>query len=194
MPETPDWPPLGGVEDQLDALRGFTPKIEHLNKPSGYRVLEELPKSSIAPFVCHGISNHKNPHSSCLVLYNNMTDRTNALNISDISRLQLNRAKLAYLSACETADSASIKLVDENIQFASMFQTAGYPHVIATLWKAEMRASTKMGKVFYRNLAKGIDKEGEEVIARAFHNAVLEVRAEDPDEPVTWAAFVYFGV
>jgi CHAT domain-containing protein len=46
----------------------------------------------------------------------------------------LKGAKLAYLSACSTAENKIDQLADEVIHLASAFQVAGFRHVAGAMW------------------------------------------------------------
>ncbi|MQY31867.1 CHAT domain-containing protein [Nocardia aurantia] len=59
---------------------------------------------------------------------------TDPLTVAALAEIHLDHARLAYLSACETALTTDARLLDEAIHLASAFQLAGYPHVIGTLW------------------------------------------------------------
>lgn len=80
------------------------------------------------------------------------------LTIASLARCKLERACLAYLSACETANVQNIDLVDENIHLAATMQAVGFIHTIGTLWQAEDEAAGDIATVFYSNLASSLAK------------------------------------
>ena len=55
-----------------------------------------------------------------------------ALTVAEIAQLDLPDADLAFLSACNTTDTAP-RLVDEAVHITGAFHLAGYRHVIGTL-------------------------------------------------------------
>jgi CHAT domain-containing protein len=53
--------------------------------------------------------------------------------VHDVSELKLERVRIAYLSACSTAENKAARLRDEVIHIVSGFQVAGFAHVIGYL-------------------------------------------------------------
>lgn len=114
------------------------------------------------------------------------------LTVVDISRLQLDQAELAFLSACSTAAS-SVALPDEAIHIASAFQLAGYRHVIATLWSVHDDIAAAVADEFYRGLGAEPGGPNPRASALALHKAVRNHRATYPLTPSLWAAHVHVG-
>lgn len=196
-------------------------KITHLSQPSSSDVLDQLPYTSIAHFVCHGISQSSDPSNSSLLLCKDPEPEPNSnstsspslaapegkipdpLTVRAISSLPLSHARLAFLAACQTADSASVALLEESIHLVSSFMMLGFPDVVGTFWEAEPGAAAKLADGFYEALAGEMRDVGEGelepghkesgLVAGAWHEAMLQVRSIDPDDVVTWAAFVHFG-
>lgn len=99
-------------------------------------------------------------------------------------------AKLAVLSACETGSGNLLK--GEGIQSISRaFTYTGIPSTIMSLWKVDDEATSKIMKMFYKNLKKGQEKDN------ALLNAKLEYLNSTQDKalrhPYYWAGFVVFG-
>ena len=120
-------------------LRNST--VEILKQPSVGRVLKVLSGYGIAHFACHGVS-EINPADSHLLLLKEfkqvlplkeLTEEVDKLRVKDIAALKLPLARLAYLSACSTAQSTSSSLADEVTHIVSSFHIAGFVHVIGTL-------------------------------------------------------------
>ncbi|KAJ5704106.1 hypothetical protein N7493_011244 [Penicillium malachiteum] len=138
MLHTPGKVDLPGVE------RGKTAIEEHsgtsfitstFNEPSAKAVLENVKECDVLHFAGHGISDYHDPFNSSLLLTKDdgaaaVVDR---LTVRDIFNLHLKQAKLAYISACSTAEVQEEKLLDEVIHLASGFQVAGFNHVIASM-------------------------------------------------------------
>jgi CHAT domain-containing protein len=74
------------------------------------------------------------------------------LTVHDISELNLKHARLAYLSACSTAENKAAQLVDEVIHAVSGFQVAGFSHVIGCLWPSIDRICAAVASSFYSHL------------------------------------------
>ncbi|GAA0981742.1 CHAT domain-containing protein [Acrocarpospora macrocephala] len=99
--------------------------------PTRANVMAHLPDCTIAHFACHGISDPADPSNSRLLLQDH---RHNPLTVASLIPINLEHARLVYLSACSTALNWEVRLLDEAIHLTSAFQMAGFPHVIGTLW------------------------------------------------------------
>ena len=196
MPETPGEANLM-IDDEFAAVKNLSSGAIVLRKPSCEEVLRELPSATVAHFACHGESNRSDPSNGCLLLYDRKKDVVDLLTVRALALLPLSRARLAYLSACKTADNSALELLDETIHLASSFQLAGYQNVVGTLWKADSEASTQVAHAFYQHLSASLESERSSRdgydVALALHKAVIAVREDDPDEPISWAPFVHFG-
>ena len=170
-----------------------TSTVDTLERPTAKRVLEALPGYSIVHFACHGISSSNPANSHLLLLKESISDdgscieEVDQLCVNDIAALKLPTARLAYLSACSTADSASSELVDEVAHIVSSFHIAGFSSVIGSLWPPEDEACQKMAAEFYSMLSKTDD------VAASYHHAVLELMKQKPSQPMYWAPFIHFG-
>jgi tetratricopeptide (TPR) repeat protein len=162
--------------------------------PTRDSVLRYLPTCAIAHFACHGISDPADPSRSRLLLHDHDTA---PLTVAVLGRLHLSRrpgqARLAYLSACNTALTPVSSLVDEAIHLASAFQLAGYSHVIGTLWEINDDIAAEVADDFYASLIG--DGVGADIgrAARALHQAVQRIRAACPGDPSLWAAYLHTG-
>ena len=188
MPTTPGESPLGATEEAdaiTQSLHDFN-TVECLERPSAERVLKHLPAYSIAHFACHGVSS-RNPADSHLLLLKDDIAEVDKLRVKDIAALKLPAARLAYLSACSTADSASSKLIDEVTHITSSFHIAGFVHVIGTLWPSQDEACQKMALAFYSALRDTDD------VARSYRTAIMGLMEEKPMQPCYWAPFIHFG-
>ncbi|MFL6117865.1 MAG: CHAT domain-containing protein [Catenulispora sp.] len=148
-------------------------------------VARELPNAAWAHFACHAIGHPDDPSAGRLVLHDH-ADRP--MTVADIARLDLDRAELAFLSACSTA-RPGIRLVDEAIHLASAFHLIGYRHVIGTLWPINDGIAVRFAGDVYDRLSKAPDTP----VARAVHRATMRLRDRVPDHPSAWAAHVHSG-
>jgi CHAT domain-containing protein len=205
MPTTPGLNPLPYVHEEVRRLLALLPRPVQLiepepdnaalppgaDAPTAAAVLARLPECSIAHFTCHGASNRADPSQSLLFLHDHATT---PLTVSALARVNLDRAQLAYLSACSTADPGSSRLFDEAIHLTSAFQLAGFPHVVGTLWPVDDHLSAKIAESFYTNLTTGppgtLDPNR---AATALHHAVRAVRDRYPATPSLWAAYLHVG-
>jgi tetratricopeptide (TPR) repeat protein len=138
-----------------------------------------LQSSTWAHFACHAVTDPHDPAASRLLLHDG------ALAVPDVSRLHLQDAGLAYLSACGTAHGG-IRMLDEALHISSAFQLAGYTHVIGSLWPIADDVSRDLADRTYTELARTSP-------ASALHRAVQHTRRRFPDNPLLWAAHVHSG-
>jgi CHAT domain-containing protein len=79
-------------------------------------------------FACHGVQSASSPTDSALLLAG-----SSRLTLSNIIRLSLPHANLAFLSACQTA-MGSNDLQDESVHLSAGMLLVGYRGVIGTIW------------------------------------------------------------
>ncbi|WP_188195972.1 CHAT domain-containing protein [Nonomuraea sp. SYSU D8015] len=108
------------------------------------------------------------------------------LAVADIARLNVPEGRMAFLSACGTAQG-SITILDQAIHICSAFQLAGYSDVIGTLWPVADGVAYGLTEDVYTRLSAG------EIPALALHHAVRETRDRFPCSPWLWAAFAHYG-
>ncbi|MFJ5776953.1 CHAT domain-containing protein [Streptomyces sp. NPDC093094] len=218
MPTTPGLPGggrLDAVEQEADELRALLPDPLLLREPdpgaeadadslpTKANVLRLLPESTIAHFACHGASDPVDPSRSRLLLHDHDTD---PLTVVGLAPLVLDRARLAYLSACHTAATDTVELLDEAIHLSSAFQLAGFPHVVGTLWQISDGVALTVARRFYDGLrhdGPGTDTAALDPrrAARALHRAVRDARdgrdlaagRNRRRSPLLWAAHVHAG-
>ena len=75
--------------------------------PTRDRVFAQLARVTVAHFACHGISDLAVPSHSRLLLHDHERD---ALTVASLASLDLEHARLAYLSACSTTLSRNERL------------------------------------------------------------------------------------
>ena len=196
MPTTPGESSLSGIIAEAEgikhSLRDFC-AVRTLERPTAERVLEVLPGYGIAHFTCHGVSTINLADSHLLLLKQSTshegitTESVDELRVKDIAALKLPAARLAYLSACSTAQSTSSKLADEVTHIVSSFHISGFVHVIGTLWPSQDVACQKMAVEFYSSLSKTDD------VAVSYRTAIMRLMKEKPSQPMYWAPFIHFG-
>ncbi|WP_371675656.1 CHAT domain-containing protein [Streptomyces sp. NBC_01276] len=208
MPTTPDLGRLPYVPEEARLLQSLLPGPVLLTAPENTldetapgppsggvptlaAVLDRLPECAIAHFACHGASDRTDPSLSRLFLHDHATT---PLTVAALARVNLGRARLAYLSACSTAAPGRADLLDEAIDLASAFQLAGFPHVVGTLWPIDDRLAVTVAESFYTHLTTGppgtLDPDRS---AAALHHAVRGVRDRYPRTPSLWAAHLHTG-
>jgi CHAT domain-containing protein len=199
MTTTPGLPTLSGVEVEKKAILKILPahfKSEVHDHPSAYRIIQSLKQCSIAHFACHGLSDYTNPSKSGLVFQKRVGFGCivqDAMSVHDVIELKLERARIAYLSACSTAENGAARLRDEVIHVVSGFQVAGFAHVVGCLWPSADAVCVEVAGGFYKALFEGDAKIEDKDIALALHQAVSAARDGEWDQPLKWAQFVHYG-
>jgi tetratricopeptide (TPR) repeat protein len=154
-------------------------------------VRRALPHHSCLHFAGHARHDPARPAGSGLYCHGD--GRPALLTVEDIARVRLGTARLAFLSACETARGTA-RLPDEALHLAGALQLAGYAHVVAAQWAAEDSAAQELTAHFYAELrdpdAPGRLDPGRS--AYALHTAVRRIRRHVAD-PLLWAAWVHTG-
>ena len=200
MPNTPGWRSLRGVatekEAVLEVINGHV-IVDELDRPHVAETTEKLEQCSIADFACHGRTDHVDPSNSGLVLQKvNASGELGAdfLTVQEISAAKLQHARLAYLSACSTAENKAAQLADEVIHVVSGFQVAGFPHVVGCLWPSVDRVCVDVARGFYASLLQqGVLNLESRKIAAALRRSVMAVREREWKAPLNWAQFVHYG-
>ncbi|GAA2464369.1 CHAT domain-containing protein [Streptomyces macrosporus] len=188
MPETPGHRALPRTVEEAALLAGRMPGPGPLVGPAATRaaVLEALPGAAVAHFACHASSDPADPAASRLLLHDG------PLGLTDIGRLHLDGAELAYLSACGTARGGA-RLADEALHAASAFQLAGYAQAIATLWEIGDGFAASVAADFHRELGPALDAPDRLPGALALHTVIRRVRSALPDRPWAWASLLHAG-
>ncbi|MEV7681885.1 CHAT domain-containing protein [Streptomyces sp. NPDC088341] len=209
MPVTPgprELRDLRHAVTETDAVRRHLPEAafyatgedaEKAGVPAPRRaaVLADLPGRAVTHFACHATTDHTDPSRSALLLADHATA---PLTVADLTAIDLDRAFLAYLSACTTATTRAADLLDEAVHLAAAFHLAGFPHVIGTLWEVQDLSAAGLAATFYDNLSLGSATTGSPSgrspdPARALHTAVSELRRAAPRLPSLWAAHIHLG-
>ncbi|MFI5828573.1 CHAT domain-containing protein [Streptomyces sp. NPDC051578] len=207
MPTTPGLSPLDHVAEEARRIRALLPRPIQLTAPepalngspvppgaeppTAAAVLALLPECGIAHFACHGDTDHTDPSRSLLFLHDHLTA---PLTVSALAQVDLDRAQLAYLSACNTANPTASDLLDEAIHLTSAFQLAGFPHVVGTLWQIDDRLAGDIAESFYAHLVT--DPPGTldpDRAATALHHTIRAVRDRYSATPSLWAAYLHVG-
>jgi CHAT domain-containing protein len=129
----------------LSRLDNVRPEIAHITqiaRATGYvevlecgctspaqvrEVRDALPRANIVHLACHGVQDQEDPLDSGFCLGDGK------LTVSDLMNLRLDRAFLAFLSACETAKGDK-KQPDQVIHLAAAMLFCGFRSVVATMW------------------------------------------------------------
>jgi CHAT domain-containing protein len=152
------------------------------------RVLAALASHRVAHFACHAAADPVRPSQGHLVLWDH---EEHPLTVQDLGRRDLGGARLAYLSACETA-GGSPALADEALHITAACQLAGFPHVIGTLWPISDRFAARTADEVYAALSRtGALDVG--AVPTALHETIRRARERHPGRAGLWAAFLHYG-
>ncbi|KAF5712269.1 TPR Domain containing protein [Fusarium mundagurra] len=204
------WPNFDKVPDHLQAVRQFITD----ESSTIYRenctcsdALDALCASQIAHIVCHGIS-QRDPSNSSLILCRKEPSESSEeselvedpLSVRQIASRGAQNSYLAFLAACQTADKIATGVLEENIHIVGAFQLLGYANAIGTLWEVEEKASVIFATEFYASLARRVQMCSQsnshypaDIVAAAFHDAMIFLRLQDPEYIITWGPMVHFG-
>ena len=150
-------------------------------------VKEEGAKFDVLHVATHGLLDDGAPMFSALVLAAGPESREDGLlEAGEIADLRLH-ARLAVLSACETA-RGKIAPGEGVIGLSWAFLAAGVPTLVVSDWKTDSAASGTLMVDFHRRLLAGAP------VAEALRQAELALR-RDPRyrHPYYWAPFVAIG-
>ncbi|KAJ6626152.1 CHAT domain-containing protein [Mycena sp. CBHHK59/15] len=158
QPDAPGCSPLPGTKEELDKITQHVSRtwLTALLCPTGQQVLDQLPKSSVAHFACHGVQDASEPLNSGLMLSDGRLKVLEIMKKDDRDMDSRERGmSLAFLSACETAkgDRAT---PDEVMHLAASLMFAGFHSVVATMWTMQDFDGPKVADGFYEHLFKEI--------------------------------------
>jgi tetratricopeptide (TPR) repeat protein len=118
--------------DSIATTKRFGRTVETIaTEATVRRVTERIKTASFVHLACHGLQHRTNALESGFYL------NDDKLTISKLMELQLDRPWFAYLSACETA-KGDAKQPDQVMHLAAAMLFAGFKHVVATMWCAEL--------------------------------------------------------
>jgi CHAT domain-containing protein len=151
----------------------------------------ELGQYKVIHLATHGVVDIENPEMSGVVL--SLVSREGKgtqgwVQLHDIYNMNLSNTHLVVLSACQTALGKEVS-GEGLVGLSRGFIYAGAGSVIASLWKVDDRATTKLMTEFY----KGLFEEGLTPSAALRQAKIKMWRHSRYREPFYWAAFVLQG-
>jgi CHAT domain-containing protein len=135
-------------------------------------LLENTP-AHVLHLACHSIQD-ADPLNSAIMLHNGQ------LTIEDIMQLRLSRAKLAYLSACQTAKGDQ-NAPDQAVHIAASMLFCGFRSIIGTLWCVVHCISEFLSALTPPEHRLMSDEDGPR-LARRFYEALFEREKLDLDD------------
>ncbi|RBR07632.1 hypothetical protein FVER53590_28290 [Fusarium verticillioides] len=142
-------------------------------RPRKEEVSGQLLHCKIFHFAGHGYTDENDPSNSHLRLEDWQED---AFRVADLQRMNLREHApfLAYLSTCGTGQMKRYNLVDESIHLISVYQLAGFPHVIGTLWKVSDQCCVDVARTTYETMKDlGLNDDS---VGWGLHRASRELR------------------
>ena len=204
MQSTPGETELAFVKQEIEALHNLlSPSIQitKIGYPEKESVISALRDAQIAHVACHGYSSPEDPSQSRLLLKD---WQTSPFTVSDLTSLNLEHCRLAYLSACHTAITKDLSLLDESIHLSSAVQLAGFPSVVGSLWTVDDKACADVAVNVYSWMLEGEGNLDTQRSAEGLHRAVRTLREDmrhvpgfsrkAPSNPLVWASYIHLGV
>jgi CHAT domain-containing protein len=159
------------------------------------RVMSEMEESDVIHLATHAVADEWYPLRSKILLAKDASgawgkDSDGVLEAYEIYKLNLARAKLVVLSACQTGVEKYYG-GEGMIGLSRPFIAKRIPLVVASLWPVASDATARLMINFHR-----IRKTGGQPTAEALRQAQVEM-IEDAESdnrlPYTWASFVAIG-
>ena len=199
--EALDMPVILGVNEETDKLRKFMKghglSVQRLsgNDATVGNVIKEMPSIHWVHLACHATQEPLLPLTSAFHLLDGQ------LSLSDIIKLKIPDADLAFLSACETS-TGDKQLSDEAVHLAAGMLAAGCRSVVSTMWSIRDSRATDVAESFYSYLLNRAEEEGKSWpdssgAAHAIHHAIQCLRKSLGDKNrslLTWVPYVHFGI
>ncbi|WP_319461561.1 CHAT domain-containing protein [Micromonospora sp. RTP1Z1] len=191
VPTAGDLPALAQVRAEVDHVARLIPGSTVLAGTAVEPVAVEdaLRAHPIAHFACHGDADA----SIDAGLRGGLRlGGGGLLSPSMVGSYHLERAELAFLSACSTAETHPT-FTDEPLHLAAAFQLAGFRGVVGTAWRTT--DSARIAEAFYAGLTNGgTEPPDPAAAARVLNDTVRAVRDEFPSTPTRWAGHLHVGL
>ncbi|MEM6796258.1 MAG: CHAT domain-containing protein, partial [Acidobacteriota bacterium] len=161
-------------------------------RASEERVLAAAADAEVIHLATHGSIEDGSPLDSLLVLSSpegNGPGRNGLLQAWEILEHLETSARLVVLSACQTADDASLG-GEGLLGLAHAFQSAGAREVLATAWRIDDRAASELMIDFHRHLRRG--QSSAEALHASTRRFLADHRGERWGSPYFWGAFKLF--
>ncbi len=191
VPIARDLPALTQVRAEVEHVARLIPGSTVLTG-TGVKVAaveDALRAHPIAHFACHGEA-HAGIHA--MLAGGLRLGDGGSLSPHMVGSYHLERAELAFLSACATAETHPT-FTDEPLHLAAAFQLAGFRGVVGTSWRTT--DSARIAEAFYAGLTSGGTRPPDTTeAARVLNETVRAVRDEFAATPTRWASHVHFGL
>ena len=181
---------LPGAEKEIKLLKNSYKGFYPTKMNASERVWKKNSADyGIVHFAMHGLIDENEPEFSSLVFAEDGdAQEDNFLYAYEIKQSKLN-ASLVVLSACETG-VGKYQRGEGVMSIGRGFMYAGVPSVVMTLWKLNDQSAAELIGNFYKNLAKGMQKD------KALQQAklqYLEASNNNTAHPALWGCLMQLG-
>lgn len=205
----PSHQPLPGAEAELASIAALFPdsgrRVFFGTAATREALLAEVSEATHLHLSCHGVFDARRPLQSSFELANS------TLTLGDLLKGEArpDAARLAFLSACQSALTDFQSLPEEVIGFPAGFLQAGLPGVVATLWPVNDQATALLAVKFYELHLGGLPPvealrltqrwlrtaNADELAAFIVQHPRLRDVGVAPfvNEPFAWAGFAFYG-
>ncbi|PWR14199.1 hypothetical protein DKT69_17505 [Micromonospora sicca] len=191
VPTARDLPALSQVRAEVEHVARLIPGSTVLagTEVKPVAVEDALRVHPIAHFACHG---EADASINAMLVGGLRLGGGGMLSPGMVGSYHLERAELAFLSACSTAETHPT-FTDEPLHLAAAFQLAGFRGVIGTTWRTT--DSARIAEAFYAGLTNGGTQPPDTAAAaRVLNDTVRAVRDEFPATPTRWAGHLHVGL
>ncbi|EXM12698.1 CHAT domain [Fusarium oxysporum f. sp. vasinfectum] len=189
-------PDLTEVFRTIEETLGETFTAVTLSEPSLEETLENMRRSHVIHFACHGYSDPLNPSQSYVRVRRRLSPGADEgkLTVELISDdATLDKAQIAFLSLYPPAEGKAEQSTDGGLGIISAFQLAGFKHVVGSLSKADGASHAHVAKSFYQSLKENrLGENTDWLVAKALHDALRNARDHEKD-PRWWAPYIHSG-
>jgi hypothetical protein len=150
---------------ELGHLRNRLVNREHVVVEGGEgtrrRVIQGMEDCNWLHLACHGTQKPEEPTKSALIL------EDGHLTLEEIIKLNLPKAELAFLSACQTT-TGDEDLSEEAVHIAGAMLLAGFRGVVATMWSIQDSLAPEVTDEFYGHIIKDGERPDSRCLSRVF--------------------------
>jgi tetratricopeptide (TPR) repeat protein len=186
--ETPGSAPLPGTIGEVLSIQKCLPNLTWLDGAAATRdsVLSAMKEHEWIHLACHAEQDPAMPLRSAFLL------EDGGLQLLDIMKHSFANARLAVLSACQTA-AGDERVPEEVLHLGAAMLTAGYKSVIATMWSIGDLEAPIVAERLYSHLVNEAGGNSDDA-AYALHYAVGHLRQQIGERAyIRWLPFIHIG-
>jgi len=183
---------------EVETIAGYYGSLAPLTAGAAMKrqVMSEMEQADVIHLATHGITNEWYPMCSKLLLAKDRSgtsgkDADGILQAYEIYKLNLKRARLVVLSACQTGVEKYYG-GEGMIGLSRPFIAKGIPLVVASLWPVNSDSTADLMISFHRNRKSGSGMPSADALRQAQLEMLKDAKS-DNRLPYHWAAFVAIG-